>query len=176
MSISTFESDKYRSKPGRSLSDKMAELVGPEIVALSDGGEKVKPTDYLNWVKANPDSESHTLFEWDDTEAAQQYRLYQARNIINSIEISIVDHRGDETFVKQWINVTIADPDDEEETQREYVSHQYAKDSPIISKQIVERAWREFVSWRQRYLEFRLALPLAAIYEATDDIADEVSE
>ena len=32
---------------------------------------------------ADPTSALHTAFEWDDTEAARKYRLFQARNLIN---------------------------------------------------------------------------------------------
>lgn len=32
----------------------------------------------------------HNLFEWDDTEAATKYRLQQARQIINNIQVSII--------------------------------------------------------------------------------------
>lgn len=36
------------------------------------------------------DAVFHKLFEWDDNKAAQQFRLQQARNIINNIEIRVV--------------------------------------------------------------------------------------
>lgn len=32
----------------------------------------------------------HTLFQWDDTVAAEQYRLQQARTILNNIEVTVV--------------------------------------------------------------------------------------
>jgi hypothetical protein len=32
----------------------------------------------------------HTLFQWDDTVAAEHYRLQQARTILNNIEITVV--------------------------------------------------------------------------------------
>ena len=38
----------------------------------------------------NPKSPLHTMFEWDDSIAANRYRIEQARKIINSIEITIV--------------------------------------------------------------------------------------
>ena len=32
----------------------------------------------------------HTLFQWDDTLAAEHYRLQQARTILNNIEVTVV--------------------------------------------------------------------------------------
>lgn len=32
----------------------------------------------------------HTLFQWDDNVAAEQYRLHQARVILNNIEVTVV--------------------------------------------------------------------------------------
>ncbi len=32
----------------------------------------------------------HTLFQWDDTLAAEHYRLQQARTILNNIEVSVI--------------------------------------------------------------------------------------
>lgn len=32
----------------------------------------------------------HTLFQWDDTIAAENYRLQQARTILNNIEVTVV--------------------------------------------------------------------------------------
>lgn len=37
-----------------------------------------------------PDSILHPLFEWEDTVAAEHYRLQQARSIINNIQITVV--------------------------------------------------------------------------------------
>lgn len=34
----------------------------------------------------------HTLFQWDDTIAAEHYRLQQARTILNNIEVSVISN------------------------------------------------------------------------------------
>ena len=161
---------EYQAKKGRPLSDAVAELVGPEIQALSqEAGEEVTPAEYLNWVATHPHSESHALFEWDDTEAAKKYRLHQARNIINSIEIKIIDHRGDETFVPAWLNIK-AQNDEEESPRQVYTSFESVVNDNEKSQLVVAQARKEFISWRRRYLLFRNELPLAAIFAATDEL------
>jgi hypothetical protein len=34
----------------------------------------------------------HTLFQWDDTIAAEHYRLQQARTILNNIEVTVISN------------------------------------------------------------------------------------
>ncbi len=45
-----------------------------------------------NILKASTDEDAlfHTLFTWDDTEAANLYRLQQARQILNNIEVNVI--------------------------------------------------------------------------------------
>jgi len=177
MAVST--EAEYRAKKGRQISDSVAELVGPEIQALSQqAGQEVTPAEYENWTRNHPDSESYALFarrgDWDDTEAAQKWRLHQARNIINSIEIKIIDNRGDEQYVPAFPNVIIQTEDEVE--KQAYVSFDRAVHDEKISQTIVAQAKKEFMSWRRRYLIYRNELPLSAIYEATDELVVEDTE
>lgn len=47
----------------------------------------------------------HSLFNWDDTSAAHQYRLSQARTILNNVEIKIVSE-GQERIIPVYEVVT----------------------------------------------------------------------
>lgn len=40
----------------------------------------------------NSDCVLHKLFEWDDSTAAHQFRLQQARNIINNVEVIVISN------------------------------------------------------------------------------------
>lgn len=50
-------------------------------VAEEIGNEKITPQEVLEKAR-NADSELHKCFEWDDSIAAEKYRLQQARHII----------------------------------------------------------------------------------------------
>ena len=52
--------------------------------------------------KASP---LHGGFEWDDTAAADAYRLYQARNICNALVISHPTGEGDERMVRAFVHI-----------------------------------------------------------------------
>lgn len=47
-------------------------------------GNEVKPEQVLAKAK-NEDSELHKCFDWNDTSAAEKYRLFQAKQVINHL-------------------------------------------------------------------------------------------
>ncbi len=78
------------SRPGR-----RAAIIGPAIVAeLKTLAEKnqglLMPEDVVEAAR-NEDSPLHNRFEWDDGEAAERYRLWQARLLIN-VSVQYVDN------------------------------------------------------------------------------------
>ena len=60
-----------------------AERVQHEInvLASTDPDGKCKSKDLVDFARNNPSSESYKCFEWDDTKAAEEYRLHQATRI-----------------------------------------------------------------------------------------------
>lgn len=46
----------------------------------------------------DPESILHGCFEWDDKKAAHNYRLTQARKLINGIDVKIINDEGVKTF------------------------------------------------------------------------------
>ena len=57
-------------------------------------GEEVKPQQVVD--KARDEStELHKCFDWDDTSAAEKYRIYQARHVIGGLKM-IVTEKGDD--------------------------------------------------------------------------------
>ena len=166
---------EFRAKEGRSLGQQAAEEVGPEIHALiqESADKEITPQDYLNWARSNPESASHKHFTWEDTVAAKRWRVHEARNIINSVEIKIIDNRGDEEFVPAFLNIVVRDSEDDWTATRVYSPFEVIADDEEKSKQIVERAMRDFMSWRKRYHRFRTLLPLADVYDATDSLVED---
>ena len=53
------------------------------IIAAGNGG-MVKPEDVVEFAKA-PTTALHSVFTWDDTKAAEAYRLQQARQILRIV-------------------------------------------------------------------------------------------
>lgn len=67
-----------------------AEKVAKHLQKLEDEKGSVTREDFLESARSE-ESEMHKLFEWDDTVAAEKYRLRQATDIIHSIKITVVE-------------------------------------------------------------------------------------
>lgn len=53
-----------------------------EILALADENEIIDPKRVVEWARHHPESKLHASIEWNDKEAADEYRLFQARRLI----------------------------------------------------------------------------------------------
>ena len=63
-----------------------AQTVGEQLEAIQQKNGQI--TAHLVVDQARPiSSPLHPIFQWDDEQAAEQYRLHQARNLIRSIEV-----------------------------------------------------------------------------------------
>ena len=102
----------------------------------------------------------HDHFEWDDSEAAEQHRLWQARMVINSIVI-LRDNGEKDTPLRAFVH--LRDADDEPV----YMDINVAMGDEAMRKQVLTRAWRELESWRSRYEEYE---ELAAVFAAMETV------
>lgn len=75
-----------------------------EEIRLKNGGV-LRPTDVVGAAR-DPKSVLHGEFEWDDTVAAERFRIDQARTLISSVSVTVVD----ETRVLQTV-AYVRDPD-----------------------------------------------------------------
>lgn len=57
------------------------------VKELESIGEEVKPQQMVDYAKAHKNSELHKCFTWDNTVAADKYRLYEARQIQRNLII-----------------------------------------------------------------------------------------
>ena len=76
----------YQFKDGAHLKGD-AQAVGERLAALEARG-RLTPESVLRDAKC-PDSVLHPQFEWDDSKAANEYRLWQARQIIR-VSVTVI--------------------------------------------------------------------------------------
>jgi hypothetical protein len=114
--------------------------------------------------EAEPDdSPLHDQFEWDDESAGHRYRLTQARALIRSVRIRVVESDPKSETVRAFINVqgpaeptpeTLTDPDP---VDAGYLPVEEIGQSPrlrSIALAQMEREWRLFKRRWQQYEEF----------------------
>ena len=64
-------------------------------------GSRLHPPDVVNAAR-DPDSVLHSHFTWDDTEAAEQHRLWQARQLIATVRIVIPNGANETQTVRAY--------------------------------------------------------------------------
>ena len=65
----------------------------PQIVKneIESIGESVTPKQMVDYARQNPESELHKCYTWDDTEAAEKWRIQESRFIMCNLVITKVD-------------------------------------------------------------------------------------
>lgn len=112
-----------------------AQKIGEE---LSQIGESITPENVVFKAKSKK-SELHKCFEWDDSKAADEYRLVQAREIMRSIvEVESIDG-GESTTIEIRAYESIVVQNDEGENKRVYVPTRQALTDPEMREQVFER-------------------------------------
>ena len=136
-----------------------AQAIGEELRPLyRKFGQKV-PAQAVVDKAANPELKMHACFEWDDTEAARQHRLEQARYLLRSYTVRMLDDTGGERVTRA--TVSIRDEDAPEHCT--YAETEYAMNDPELRARAVATALREVVAWQRRYAELE---ELAEVFDA----------
>jgi hypothetical protein len=75
-----------------------------EELALVKGDKAIlNASDVVDWAQSHESSALHKCFEWDDSTAARQYRIWQARSLI---ALHIVTEKGERKMVSLSIDRT----------------------------------------------------------------------
>lgn len=96
---------------------------------------------------SNPDTALHGKFCWDDTEAARQYRIYQARQIIRvTVRMVEMPERKEPMQVRAFVSL----PEDRKDTggYRDIVA---VLGSDDLRRQLIESAKADLSVFRKKY-------------------------
>ena len=135
-----------------------AQAAGEELERIERLHGAVTPRNLLD--ASRPDSAVlHGLFQWDDTAAAEAYRLTQAREIIGNIAVVRILDREPPTPVRAFVNIL---PDDGE---RGYVSVVRVLSRADYTRQMLSQALAEFTALAEKY---RSLTELAELFAAIE--------
>lgn len=110
----------------------------------------------------------HQHFQWDDTEAARQYRMIQAGQLIRRVRITYAPTENKEFRVRAWVNVTPETPTEDENPRGHYVPFEIARTNPSYREQLLANARRDADTFRSKYSTLEEVLP---IIQAIDSVA-----
>lgn len=125
-----------------------------ELRDLTDEDGFIKPQVVVAWAREHPESETYKHIEWDDSKAAEQYRLDQARRLI---VIYVRTEDGDRGVISLR---------QDRNPQGGYRHLGTVLRNDELRRMAVRQALREFRSWERRYQHLR---ELAAVFEAANE-------
>jgi hypothetical protein len=135
-----------------------------ELVRKRHGGI-LRPADVVAFAR-DPQTALHAEFEWDDSKAAEQYRLEQARQIIRCA-VHVVDE--DSPPVRAYVSLQ-----NDRTAGNSYRSLHDVLNEPRLREQLLAQALREAESWRLRYERLAELKPICrAIIQAARQAASQ---
>lgn len=142
----------YDFRSGRSIKGCNPQAVGEELERLRIEKGALKPVDVLE-AASSPESPLHHAFEWDDSAAAQQHRLNQARRLIVSIRIL-----NSPTAKPTTAYVSVRTPGQ----GRSYVPTTEAMSDEDIAARVLDEIRQFIESMERRYAHFEQARAVLA--------------
>lgn len=179
MTIATTASDiQYRAKPNSKIKADDVPRIAEELAQLATlHGDTLAPASVVG-AASDPKSAMHAYFEWDDSAAAQEYRIDQARHLIRSIEVIVVTKPGpdpERAWARQYHHVRVSAPD--EEPERRYVPIGIVSSRENMMEQVLANAQRELFGWRERvrtYQSLEEFRHLRDILRAIDELQERI--
>lgn len=155
---------KYGVLGGRTIKGDV-DSIGSRLAAIAKRNKgELRPHDVLDDARKKS-SPLHKNFEWDDTKAAEQHRLFQARYLIGSVvEINIHTQQA----VRSFVNVTTVF--DEEGTairNRSYAPIDDAMADPAMRRKVLQNVKTQMTSILRKHQDLE---ELANVYEAVEAI------
>jgi len=105
----------------------------------------LRPADVVKFAR-DPKTALHKQFEWDDSRAAEQYRLEQARHIIRCAVRVVVD---DKPPIRAYVSLV-----SDRQVGDSYRDIIEVMCTPTLRERLLKQALNEADSWRLRYEQF----------------------
>ena len=138
----------------------MTQLEALKEIAKRDGG-LLRPAAVVDAAR-DEKSPLHGAFEWDDTEAAQKYRLLQAQSLIRSFKVEI-ERNGQTHTVPVFVGVSTDRTGDK--ANNPYRMLEQVVKNPDLMAIAVQDALDQLEALRKRYAHLQ---ELADVWAAVD--------
>ena len=130
------------------------------------GTETVTAKDLLD-ASRDDNAPLHSCFEWDDSIAAEQYRLWQARHLINSLEIEVTVENKTPITTRLFVNVKpIGTREPGSFTQINAILK-----NPNLREIALNNALIELRSFQRKYAAYE---ELTGVFNAIDSFGDTI--
>ena len=144
-----------------------ADIVGAEMERIESRDGQVTSKSLLE--AGRPDgSVLHSLFEWDDSKAAELYRLKQATDVITHIHI-VVEEKPEQPY-RAFVNIQESSGQTE---QGRFINVRSAMENEETRRIVLNAAISEAKRFAQKYASYK---ELSEIFEAIDRVSERIKE
>jgi hypothetical protein len=153
----------YSWRPGTQHKIK-PEVAAIEINRLMEENDQRVDASLVVEAAASPMSPLHPEFEWDDTSAAREHRLLQARNLMNAVQVTF------ETPKNGTITTSFACTLEKPGTggrKRDYAPMAWAMAQPDTRAEVLRQALRELASFKHKYMNLSELAQVIAVIDKT---------
>lgn len=158
---------ELRWKPGyHAKVDVVAAHEAIETIRNKNGGV-AEPEHIVKAAKAKS-SPLHAAFDWDDSVAANEWRLNQARSMLRSIQI-VSDKPAEQP--RRVFEVKRLPATENKPARNVYSRLEDIMADPEARAELLARALRELLSFRQRYRQLQ---ELAVVMRSVDEVLENV--
>lgn len=140
------------------------DLIKQELEALTESNNGIlRPEAVVEFAK-DPSTALHSRFEWDDTEAAGKYRVWQARQLIKVV-VNILPNES-ETEYQVFVSLK----------SDRYNGGGYRALVDVMSddqlrKQLLTQAYADFKVWQKKYQDLK---ELAPVFTEMAEVMKEI--
>lgn len=124
---------------------------------------ELTPKDVLDDAR-HDNSPLHSFFEWNDGDAAEQYRLQQARGLIRSVVAIYVSEEQPAVRMKAYVHIN-------EPSAPHYREAGHAMSQKKTRQMVLQRAWRELQEWKRRYKDLK---EFSDLFQVIDEVEKHV--
>lgn len=128
-----------------------------ELMQIMDSHDgMLYPKDVVDFAR-DETTELHSKFEWDNTVAGENYRIWQARHLIRA-EVTILPRNNDPITISAFVSMKqdrCQQPDNGRDIIGGYRSMINVLQTPSLRKTLLEEAIAEHDLWEKKYQEVR---------------------
>lgn len=136
-----------------------------EAIRIANNGF-IRPQEVVEYAR-NPESALHAQFTWDDTEAAEKYRLAEARALIR---VSVVVESSTNEKVRAYVSLS----GDRNADGGYRAITEIINDEVLVEKMLTD-ALKELASFKRKYERLKGVSKLGGVFTAIEDVTHNES-
>jgi hypothetical protein len=125
-------------------------------------GDVLRPEDVVSFAQ-DETTALHREFEWDDTKAAAEHRLWQARQVIRVTVTTLPSPYSDDTPIRAYVSM----PSDRVQPGGGYRSFEDVMSSDELRAELLRDALSEVKRWKRKHDRLK---ELSPIFRAIDRV------